>query len=121
MKKRILLVDDEASIRDLLAQALTKKGYEVSSAGSGFEAKRMARENIPDLLISDLQMEDTDGFTLIDELKRSLPDMPVLLLTGVLFDPETIAEVVNKKISGYVNKTESLQKILAEIHRLCPV
>jgi two-component system response regulator HydG len=120
MKKKILLVDDEANIRNLLVLALTRKGYEVSAADSGLEAKRLARESTPDLLISDLQMEDTDGFTLIAELKESLPQMPVLLLTGVIFDPETIAEALNKKISGYISKTESLKTILGEIHRLCP-
>ena len=121
MKKKILLVDDEPGVRQLLGEALLRKGYEVLSADSGAQAKRIFQGTSPDLLISDLQMEDTDGFSLIEELKKTRPGIPVLLLTGVIFDPETIAEAIEKNISSYINKTAPLQQILGEVQRLCPV
>ena len=61
MKKHILIVDDEPDIRDVLAQALEVKGYRVTSAGAGHEALRLIKSDPPDLLVSDLQMEDADG------------------------------------------------------------
>ena len=119
MKNKILLIDDEAEIRRLLERALTQRGYRVFAAASGTEAKCIAKENAPDLIICDLQMEDTDGLLLIEELKESAPDTPIMLLTGVFFDPETIRETISKKVSVYVNKTEPLGQIMKEVDRLC--
>jgi DNA-binding NtrC family response regulator len=118
MKKKILLIDDEAEIRDLLTQVLTREGYQVSSAGCGADAKRMVETGAPDLIISDLQMEDTDGLSLVSRFKETLPDTPIILLTGVIFDPETINETINKKGLVYIVKTASLQRIRDEVKRL---
>lgn len=118
MKKKILLIDDEVDILEMLAQALSHEGYEVSMATSGLTARDAFRDGIPDLIISDLQMEDTDGFTLIEEFKKSWPDLPVILLTGVIFDPETIAETVDKKGLVYVPKTSPIRRIREEVKRL---
>ena len=118
MKKKILVIDDEASIRNLLTQALGQQDYDVYSAASGREGKRVLKEITPDLVISDLQMEDTDGFSLIEELKALQPNVPIMLLTGVIFDPETIQETINKKISAYLQKTAPLKTILEEVARL---
>ena len=121
MKKRILLIDDEAEIRDLLTQALRGRGYEVFGAASGAEGKRIALEKAPDLIISDLQLEDTDGLNLIEELKKAMPDIPVMLLTGVIFDPETIRETINRHVTVYLEKTTQLRTILDEVSRICPL
>lgn len=118
MKKHILLVDDEADIRDVLSQALQVKGYRVSSAEAGHEALRMVKTDPPDLLVSDLQMEDADGLELIEEIKKQYPNLPVILLTGMIFDADVIRETINKKVSCYIEKTASLQKITQEIQRL---
>ena len=63
-------------------------------------------------------MEDTDGFVLIEELKTILPDVPVLLLTGVVFDPAVVRDTLRKKVNGYLDKTTSVQGIVSEIQRL---
>ena len=120
MKKRILVIDDEAEIRELLTQALNHAGYEVYAAASGAEGKRRAAEKPPDLIIFDLQLEDTDGLHLIQELKQTLPNIPVMLLTGVLFDPETIRETISRYVTVYLEKTTKLQRILDEVRRICP-
>jgi CheY-like chemotaxis protein len=118
MKNKILIIDDELQIRDLLGDVLISKGYVVNAVSSGVEAKRQILEQHPDLIICDLQMEDTDGFFLIQQLKEQLPDVPVILLTGVIFDPQTVENLGQKQISVYLPKTAPLQKLLEEVNRL---
>ena len=118
MKKKILLIDDEAAIRDLLTQMLMREGHQIFTASSGSEARHMVEDGAPDLIISDLQMEDTDGLSLIAEFRASFPDLPVILLTGVIFDPETINETISKKGLVYIEKTAPLQRIRDEVKRL---
>jgi CheY-like chemotaxis protein len=118
MPKHILIVDDEADVRDVLAQALGARGYRITTAQAGHEALRLIQSDQPDLLISDLQMEHDDGLELIDQIKESLPNLPVILLTGMIFDADVIRETISKKVSCYLDKTSSLQKITEEVQRL---
>ena len=71
----------------------------------------------PDLIISDLQLEDTDGLQLIEQLRIMLPKTPVILLTGVLFDPHVVEDNLKWKISSYISKTAPLQSLVDEIRR----
>jgi len=118
MKKHILVVDDEADIRDMLAQFLTANGYRVTAVASAGEALRIGKQELPDLIISDLQLEDADGLEMIAELKAARPDQLVILLTGVLFDPEVVSGVLARHISSYLEKTSSLARILETVNHL---
>lgn len=118
MKKHILIVDDEVTIRELLAQYLGRQGYRVSAVGSAREAEKLVASDVPHLIISDLQLEESDGLAMIARLKSLLPNTPIILLTGVLFDPETVETTLGKNISGYLQKTTPLTQIVAEIERL---
>ena len=92
MKKHILVVDDEADIRDLLMQILEHSGYRVSAVATAIEALRLAAKDPPQLIISDLQLEDSDGLDMIELLKAMLPNTPMMLLTGVFFDPKVVRD-----------------------------
>lgn len=116
--KHILCIDDEEEIREVLEEMLVHKGYRVSSVGTAVEARRVVAESPPDLIISDLQMTDTDGLVLLEELKKTLPKVPVMLLTGVVFEPEVVRETIQKLVNSYVDKTSSLERIVSEIRRL---
>ena len=118
MNKHILIIDDEATIRDLLAQFLTISEYRVTAVASAAEALKMARQDPPDLVISDLQLEDADGLEMISQLKDLVPRAPVILLTGVLFEPEVVRDVLSKKVACYLEKTSSLARILETVHEL---
>ncbi|MSU51306.1 MAG: response regulator [Opitutus sp.] len=118
MKKHILIVDDEAAIRDLLAQYLTVGAYQVTTVSSAVEALAAIRLAPPDLIISDLQLEDSDGLEMIGQLKAVIPEIPVILLTGVLFDPEVVRDTLSKKVACYLEKTAPLKRILQEVERL---
>jgi len=118
MKKHILSIDDEADIRELLSEVLTLKGYRVSTAAEPGQAKKIIKEDPPHLIIMDFQIEEGDGFVLIEEIKRMAPAIPVLLLTGAVFDRGVVRDTIEKKVASYLDKTASLSTIVAEIERL---
>jgi CheY-like chemotaxis protein len=118
MKQHILIVDDEAQIRSLLAEFLGRCGYRVTPVSTAIEAQAAVQADRPDLIITDLQLEDSDGLDMIAQLKATLPDTPVILLTGVLFDPKVARDVLSKKVSSYLAKTSSLARILEEVRKL---
>lgn len=118
MKKHILVVDDETPILELLEEYLTARGYRVTVARSTAEARKTAQAEAPDLVITDLQLEDGDGLQLVEQLKTLRPDTPVILLTGVLFDPKVVEERLSKKVGAYVSKTSPLKQLLQEVRRL---
>jgi len=118
VKKHILLVDDETPILELLEEYLTTRGFRVTVARSAAEARKATQVEAPDLMITDLQLEDGDGLQLVEQLKVLRPDMPVILLTGVLFDPQVAEERLSKKVGAYVSKTSPLKQLLVEVRRL---
>jgi len=115
--KHILTIDDEAAIRHILEQLLGSQGYRVTAVASAEAAMRVVRSDPPDLVVTDLQLEDSDGFAIIEDVKAIAPNIPVILLTGVLFDPASIQRFGADKIAGYVEKTAPLTEILALIKR----
>ena len=118
MKKHILAVDDEQDIRELLQESLGMRGYRVSTAATPDEARKIAKGDRPDLIILDFQIEESDGFVLIDEFKKLYPSIPLMLLTGAVFAKGAVREAIEKKVSSYLDKTASLSQIIDEIHRL---
>ncbi|HEY8994890.1 MAG TPA: response regulator [Lacunisphaera sp.] len=117
-RRHILVIDDEQPILELLQEYLTAQGYRVSTASNAQEAKNVVEKEAPSLIITDLQLEDTDGLHLIEQLRVLLPSTPVILLTGVLFDSHVIEDNLKWKISSYVSKTAPLQTLTQEISRL---
>jgi DNA-binding response OmpR family regulator len=117
-RRHILVIDDEQPILDLLQEYLTVHGYRVSTASNAQQAKNVVEAEAPSLIITDLQLEDTDGLQLVEQLRVLLPATPVILLTGVLFDSHALEENLKWKISSYVSKTAPLQSLLQEISRL---
>jgi two-component system response regulator VicR len=118
MKKYILCIDDEADIRELLQEALTIKGYRVDTTGEPDAAKKIVKEDPPDLIIMDFQIEEGDGFTLIEDIRKLGPKIPILLLTGAVFDRALVRDTIEKKVSRYLDKTASLSEIITEIEKL---
>jgi len=118
MKKHILSVDDEPAIRELLQEALTSKGYRVSTAAGFDQANKIVMEDPPHLIILDIQIEEGDGFVLIEEFQKVVPTAPILLLTGVVLDPQAVRDIIQKKAASYLAKPASLSTIVSEVRRL---
>src|ERR1700674_3937996 len=94
LRPRVLVVDDEASIRDLLAKTLALAEYDVDVAPDGRSALERMRMYPYDLLIADLKMPGMDGLTVIREAKRYKGDLPVIIITGFSTESSAI-EAVN--------------------------
>ena len=81
-KHRILIVDDEQSIRATLAMLLGAKGYETSTAEDGFDALLQMRSSVPELVISDLNMPYMSGFEFLSVIRRRFPQVLVVAMSG---------------------------------------
>lgn len=79
---RILIIDDDPHVRDLLVRVLEHEGYEVSLAANGLEGLDAARSVRPDLVITDIFMPEKEGLTTIMDLKRIRPSMGVIAISG---------------------------------------
>ena len=111
-RPHVLVVDDEASIRELLSKTLALAEYNVDVAVDGTSALERIRAVAFDLLITDLKMPGMDGLTLIRESKRIRPELPSIIITG--FSSESTAiEAVNLGVAGYLTKPFRVPQVLA--------
>ena len=85
--KKILVVDDDSLVRDLLCEILTEEGYSVDSASNGIEALEKLEAGRFDLVISDVEMPEMDGIDLAREM-RSISSVPLILMSGNIYTKE---------------------------------
>lgn len=115
-RPRVLVVDDEASIRELLSKTLALAEYEVDTAPDGRAAVERLRLGHYDLLIADLKMPGLDGLSLIREARRLNADLPVIIITGFSTESSAI-EAVNLGVAGYLTKPFRVPQVLAAAAR----
>ena len=117
VEARLLVVDDEPNIRELLATSLRFAGFEVHAAADGNSALRLARDLDPDLLVLDVMLPDMDGFTVTRRLREKGQHMPVLFLTA---RDDTQDKVQGLTVGGddYVTKPFSLEEVVARIRAI---
>lgn len=115
-RPRVLVVDDEASIRELLSKTLALAEYDVDTAPDGRAAIERLRLGHYDLLIADLKMPGLDGLSLIREAKRLKADLPVIIITGFSTESSAI-EAVNLGVAGYLTKPFRVPQVLAAAAR----
>lgn len=113
MGKRILIVDDEKSIVDILRFNLKREGYEIIAAYDGKEGLRLALENDPDLVLLDVMLPYMDGFQVCSEIRKE-SNVPVIMLTA--------REEENDKVLGlelgaddYITKPFSVKELMARV------
>ena len=111
-RPRVLVVDDEASIRDLLSKTLALAEYDVDVAPDGRSALERMRMYPYDLLIADLKMPGMDGLSVIREAKRYKADLPVIVITGFSTEASAI-EALNLGVAGYLTKPFRVPQVLA--------
>jgi excisionase family DNA binding protein len=111
-RARVLVVDDEATIRDLLSKTLALAEYDVDLAPDGRTALERLRMIPYDLLITDLKMPGVDGLAVIREARRLKADIPVIIITGFSTEASAI-EAVNLGVSGYLTKPFRVPRVLA--------
>ncbi len=111
---RILVVDDEATLAELLAMALRYEGWDVRTAADGRSAVRAARELRPDAVVLDVMLPDVDGFEVLRRMRAEAPEVPVLFLTA--------RDAVEDRVAGltaggddYVTKPFSIEELVARL------
>jgi two-component system, OmpR family, response regulator len=114
---RVLVVDDEPSLSELLSMALRYEGWEVRTAADGAAAVRTAREFRPDVVVLDVMLPDVDGLEVLRRLRAGSADVPVLFLTA--------RDAVEDRVAGltaggddYVTKPFSLEELVARLRGL---
>jgi two-component system OmpR family response regulator len=114
---RVLVVDDEATLAELVSMALRMEGWEVRSAGDGTEAVRVAREFRPDAVVLDVMLPDFNGLEVLRRMRSEAPNLPVLFLTA--------KDAVEDRIAGltaggddYVTKPFSLEEVALRLRAL---
>ena len=111
VRKRVLVVDDESSIRDLLEKTLTMSDYDVDTAPDGRSAIERMRLHPYDLLITDLKMPGMDGLSMIREARRYKADLAVIIITGYSTE-STAIEALNLGVAGYLTKPFRVPQVL---------
>jgi two-component system OmpR family response regulator len=114
---RVLVVDDEANLTELLSMALRYEGWEVQTAGTGLKAVRAAKEFQPDAVVLDMMLPDFDGLEVLRRMRADSPAVPVLFLTA--------KDAVEDRVAGltaggddYVTKPFSLEEVVARLRAL---
>jgi excisionase family DNA binding protein len=111
-RARVLVVDDEEGIRDLLMKTLQLAEYEVDLAHDGSSALDRLRVGAYDLLITDLRMPGVDGLAVIQEARRLKSDLPVIIITGYSTEASAI-EAINLGVQGYLTKPFRVPRVLS--------
>jgi DNA-binding response OmpR family regulator len=112
-KAKILLVEDDAALRETLAYNLTKSGYVVSMAADGVTALEMAKETEPDLVLLDLMLPELDGLSVCRAL-REQRNVPIIMLTARTGEVDKIVGL-DAGADDYVTKPFSLGELLARV------
>lgn len=121
MSKTILTVDDSASMRMLLKASLTAQGFQIESANDGAEGLERMKEVRPDLLITDINMPNMDGFELIEAVRGddSFAGTPILVLSTE-FSDEKKTRARSAGATGWITKPFDADRLGAAIRRVCP-
>ena len=111
---KILVVDDDQRICNLLQRYLGKEGYRVSTVADGEHMRRHIEQDMPDLILLDLMLPDVDGLSLAKEL-RIHPELGIIILTG---KGETVDKIVGLEVGAddYISKPFDNRELLARIH-----
>ncbi len=114
MKQKVLIVDDEISILQSLNGILGDEGYEVVQACCGEEALERARKDPPDLMLLDIWMPGIDGMSVLDEIKKLYPLLPVIIISGH-GNIETAVKATRMGAFDFIEKPLSIERILVSI------
>lgn len=117
-KQKIMVVDDDPAIRDSMAVLLRANGYELSSATDGYDALRLFKNGLVDIVISDLDMPGLSGFEFLSILRHRYPAIPVIAMTG---RPEGRSELLSAIADAFYPKGQHhpkrLLSVIAELLR----
>lgn len=115
--KKILIVEDDTSIRELLTEILEDEGYKVSASANGIEGLKVLEKNIPDLIIMDIMMPIMDGFAFRSEMLKNahLKTIPILAMSA---QSQGIEKLEAFGLTNFINKPIELNHLLETVNSL---
>jgi two-component system nitrogen regulation response regulator NtrX len=116
-KKRVLVIDDDPLILDLVRILLEGEGHEVVALASGESAVEQARVLHPDLILLDIVMRGTHGMEVLDALRQAMPEVPVVLLSGAVSQIDNMAAIARALgARDFIEKPFDAQRLLAVVN-----
>ncbi len=111
---KILIIDDEKSIRNTLKEILSYEGYEVTEAQDGIEGLKFVEKDKFDIILSDIKMPKMDGIEVLEKLQEISPETPVVMISGH-GNIDTAVEAIRKGAFDYISKPLDLNRMLVTI------
>lgn len=117
---RVICVEDEAEMIDLIRLILSRKGFEVIGANGGKQGLEMIREQKPDLILLDLMMPDMDGWEVYQQVKadEATRDIPVIVVTAKAQSIDKVLGLHIAKVDDYISKPFSPQELLDSVEQV---
>jgi DNA-binding response OmpR family regulator len=115
-RRKVLFVEDEVTLRRTYQRYFAER-YDVAFAESGTDARRQMTEFQPEVVVLDLRLPDTDGVTLLQEIRQSWPSLPVIVTTSYV-SMEPLINVLDLGHSGYLVKPFDMEDLAARIDAL---
>lgn len=115
-KTRLLIVDDEEAIREVISTLLEALGHDCSSVSNGRLAKEYLIQHQVDLVLSDMVMPEMDGLTLVEWLRKAEPDIPVIMVTA-MHDLSTALEAIRRGAYDYILKPFEKDQLYLSVRR----
>ena len=118
--KRILCIEDEPEMIDLIKLILGRRGYEVLGATGGIEGARLVRELLPDLVLLDLMMPDMDGWEVYQQMKADAAtrDIPVIVVTARAQNIDKVLGLHIAKVDDYIAKPFGPQELMDSVEKV---
>ena len=117
---KILVVDDEPTIRELAEELLTSAGYSVLTARDGEEALRLVCDEHPDLILLDVIMPKVNGFEVVREIRGDprVRDIPILILSALVSGSHTAYFIHDLDVAGFIDKTECVISLVPRVQEI---
>lgn len=118
--KRILCIEDEAEMIDLIRLILGRRGFDVHGAAGGVEGIKVVKETHPDLVLLDLMMPDMDGWEVYQQMKadESTKNIPVIVVTAKAQNIDKVLGLHIAKVDDYITKPFGPQELLASVEKI---
>ncbi len=118
-RKKVLVIEDEEGVREMVGRMLTKSNFEVEEAVDGLDGLRKIDSALPDLIIADVMMPNLDGLTLVKALKKfkETKSVPVIFLTAK-GDARSMIEGINVGAKYYVTKPFQMDDLMSKVGKV---
>ena len=120
LSKRVVCIEDEPEMIDLVRLILGRKGYEVIGADGGIDGLEAVRRELPDIILLDLMMPDMDGWEVYQQIKadEALKDIPVVVVTAKAQSIDKVLGLHIAKVDDYITKPFGPQELLESVDKI---